>query len=328
MATQRDTISVVIPNYNGVKYFEKLFAALRAQDRPPDEVVVVDDASTDASVAWLGEHAPEATLVELQQNLGFVGAVNAGIRASHGTLVALLNNDTEPSPGWLGALERALAADPAAGSAASKLLFRDAPGRVNSAGIGCTNYGMVYDIGYGCDDGPEYAEPKEVFGPSAGAALYRRAMLDDIGLLDEALVMWYEDVDLAFRARLLGYSCHYVPEAEVLHVGGGTVPHRSPRANYYCARNQMVVWLKNLPADLLVRLLPGALCLYCKHSLKMLLTRGDTVPLRAYAAALLLLPHIVRERRRLLPRRTVSSEALRRWFVPQAVAEAQLRVPL
>ena len=326
MGNHHETISVVIPNYNGIKYLGNLLAALDAQIRVPDEIIVVDDCSTDDSVAFLRAHAPHIRIVALPENRGFVGAVNAGIAASTGSLVALLNNDTEPAPQWLGALEAALAAHPEAGSAASKMVFRDAPGRINSAGIGCTDYGMVYDIGYGCDDGPAYEEAREVFGASAGAALYRRAMLDAIGLFDAALVMWYEDVDLSFRAQMRGFRCRYVPDAVVRHVGGGTVPHRSPRSNYYCTRNQAVVWMKNLPRDLLVRLLPGAVWLYVKHSLKMAL-HGDFVPLRGYLAALALLPHIVRERRRLLPLRTVTSDALRQWFVPQAVAEAQIRLP-
>ncbi len=323
----RDTISLVIPNYNGVKYLERLLAAVRAQERPADELIIVDDASTDDSVAYLRKHAPEARLIEREVNGGFVAAVNTGIAAATGTLIALLNNDTEPQPAWLGALERELSAHPEAGSAASKMLFRDTPEIVNSTGIGCTDYGMVYDIGYGCPDGPAYADARAVLGASAGAALYRRGMLDAVGPFDAALVMWYEDVDLSFRAQLLGYQCRYAPDAVVLHVGGGTIPHRSARANFYCARNQAVVWMKNLPGDLLARLLPRALWLYVKHSLKMLLTKGDPVPLVAYCAVLPLLPHILRERRRLHGRRTISSAALRGLFVSRAVADTQVRIP-
>lgn len=327
MAGGREQISIVIPNYNGVKYLERLLSALRAQTRPADEVVVVDDASTDASVAYLKANASHVRVVARRRNGGFVAAVNTGVAAATGSLIALLNNDTEPEPGWLAALEGALLAHPDAGSVASKLLFLDEPGIVNSAGIGCTDYGMVYDIGYGCPDGPAYAEPREVLGASAGAALYRRSMLDAVGPFDEALVMWYEDVDLSFRAQLLGYRCYYAPDAVVLHVAGGTVPHRSARSNFYCARNQAVVWMKNLPRDLLVQLLPGALWLYVKHSVKMLLTRADPVPLAAYLSVVRLLPHIVRERRRLHGPGATESATLRRLFVSRAVADAQVRIP-
>jgi len=327
MVGPANTISVVIPNYNGIKYLERLLPALRAQTRPADQIVIVDDASTDGSVNWLRANAHDCELVVLERNCGFVGAVNAGIRRATGSLIALLNNDTKPAPAWLAALERELVAHPEAGSVASKMLFAEPPHRVNSTGIGCTDYGMVYDVGYGCDDGPEFAEAREVFGASAGAALYRRSMLDRIGLLDDALVMWYEDVDLAFRAQLFGYRCRYAPDAIVHHVGGGTVPHRSPRSNFYWARNQLLVWMKNLPRDLLWKLLPGSLWLFTKHSLKMLLTQGDAVPLRGYLAGLRQLPHIVRERRRIQPQRTVSSEALQQFFVSRAVAESQIRIP-
>jgi hypothetical protein len=186
-------------------------------------------------------------------NRGFCRAANAGLRAAKGDLLALLNNDTEADPDWLAELVAALEAYPDIGFCASKMLFYDRRDRVNSAGLFMRVDGVGRDIGYGQPDGPEFATMRAVFGASGGAAIYRRAMLNDIGLFDEDLVAYAEDLDLSFRAQLRGYRCLYVPAAVVYHRGSITYQRESPAAVYYGSRNMLTVILKNMPTALLRR---------------------------------------------------------------------------
>jgi len=246
-------ISVVIPNYNGREILPACLNALLCQTRPPDEIIVVDDASVDDSPALVCERYPQVTLIVMPVNRGFCRAANAGLRAAKGDLLALLNNDTEADPDWLAELVAALEAYPDIGFCASKMLFYDRRDWVNSAGLFMRVDGVGRDIGYGQPDGPEFATMREVFGASGGAAIYRRAMLNDIGLFDEDLVAYAEDLDLSFRAQLRGYRCLYVPAAVVYHRGSITYQRESPAAVYYGSRNMLTVILKNMPTALLRR---------------------------------------------------------------------------
>lgn len=244
-------ISVIVPNYNGRDVLSACLDALLRQTRPPDEIIVVDDASVDGSPALVRERYPQVTLVVMPVNGGFCRAANVGLRAAKGDLLALLNNDTEADPAWLAELVATLEAHPDIGFCASKMLFSDRRDRVNSAGLFIRIDGVGRDIGYGQPDGREFATMREVFGASGGAAIYRRAMLDDIGLFDEDLVAYAEDLDLSFRAQLRGYRCLYVPPAVVYHHGSATYKRESPVTVYYGSRNTLTVILKNMPTALL-----------------------------------------------------------------------------
>jgi len=189
--------------------------------------------------------------VLLGRNRGFAGATNAGIRAAGGDLVVLLNNDTEADPDWLGALVAPLEADPTIGFCASKLLLFDRHDHLHSAGDGYTTGGVPLNRGAWRRDDGRYDQPELIFGACAGAAAYRRAMLEELGGLDEWLVSYLEDVDLSWRAQLRGYRCQYVPQARVYHQvsasGGGVRP------SYYCGRNFLLVLASDVPGPLLRR---------------------------------------------------------------------------
>ncbi len=279
------TISVIVPTYNGIGYIADCLDSLRKQIRKPDEVIVVDDGSTDGTAGKIEKSYPEVACVRLESNRGFAAAVNEGIRRSSGTYVALLNNDTRADESWLRELEKTLDEQPEVGFCSSKMVFADRPGVINSIGIGFTRAGMAVDVGYGQQDGESFARSRPVFGACAGAAMYRKAMLDDIGLFDEDLFMWYEDVDLSFRAQLAGYTCVYVPTALIHHVGGGTASSNNKMHLHYCSRNQVLVMVKNLP-DPLRSLYFRRMAFIClKHSIKMML-QGKTAVIGGYLAAL------------------------------------------
>jgi GT2 family glycosyltransferase len=288
------TISVVIPTYNGREYLADCLEALRSQIRKPDEILLVDDGSTDGTDVFVTRSYPEVRLLRFDSNRGFAAAVNEGIRRSTGGYIALLNNDTRAAPQWLSELEKTLDENSSVGFCSSKMLFADRPNIINSIGIGFTRAGAAFDVGEGRADGQEFQHPRPIFGACAGAAMYRRELFDEIGLLDEDFFMWYEDVDLSFRAQLAGYRCQYVPTAVVYHVGGGTASSTDALHIRYCTRNQVLVMVKNLPAPLRSTYFRRLLWVSLKHSAKALL-KGELSVTRGYLSALMGLRHFLKK---------------------------------
>ncbi len=289
-------IDVIIPNYNGSALLPVCLDSLRAQTRRDFTVTVVDDASTDDSVAIITSRYPEVQVLRLAQNRGFAAAVNAGLAATHQPFVALLNNDTEADPHWLAALIGALERWPQFAFAASKLRLFDRRNVLHSAGDFYRPNGEPGNRGVWEEDRGQYDAYSEVFGPCAGAAAYRRSALEllaeDGRVFDEALVMYCEDVDLNLRARRKGLRTIFVPTAVVYHrlsaSGGGAL------ASYYCGRNFPLVWVKNMPSDLMRRYWPALIASqlrFALHSLRHIREPAARARLRGQLAGLWALPH-------------------------------------
>jgi len=247
-------ISVVIVNYNGARFLRDCLDSLHSQTRQDYEIILVDNCSTDRSIEIITHDYPGITLIRNSTNRGFAAASHQGISAARGDYILSLNNDTRLSPRFLDEIIHPMEDDPRVGICASKMLYPD--GRINSAGTCISRSGAAWDRGMSEPDRCQYDSIEEVFGACAGAALYRREMLDEIGLFDEDFFMYMEDVDLSFRARLAGWTCMYVPGAVVSHHHGGTAGVGSDLAVYYGNRN--IIWLafKNFPAGLLITSLP------------------------------------------------------------------------
>jgi GT2 family glycosyltransferase len=246
-------ISVVVLNYNGKRYLDDCLSSLAAQTFRDLEVIVVDNASTDGSVEHIESNFSWVRLVINKENLGFAGGTNSGIKAAKGEFILTFNNDARADSRLLEYLHKPMA-DSKVGVCGAKMLLDD--GRINSAGICLSRSGAAWDRGMFEPDNGQYDVQEEIFGACAGAALYRREMLDEIGLFDEDFFLYMEDVDLAFRARLAGWNCIYVPEAKVLHHHGGTAGAGSDLSVYYGNRN--VIWyvIKDFPTRLLITSLP------------------------------------------------------------------------
>jgi len=258
-AQTEDLISIVIPNWNGEDFLEVCLDSLRKQTHDNFEVILVDNGSTDGSVDFVKRNYPEVKIISLPTNRGFAYAVNTGIRQSQSEYIALLNNDTEADPRWLEELCRGLENNPEIGFCASQTLFFHNRDIINSAGLAYYKDGTAGDRGYGEPDRGQYGKQRKVFGASGVAVMYRREMLEDIGLFDEDFFAFYEDVDLSFRAQLCGYQCIYQPMAVVYHVGGGTILPTNPKNRFLCDRNLIYVLVKNLPTKLLIKYLPSIL---------------------------------------------------------------------
>jgi GT2 family glycosyltransferase len=244
--------TVVVVNWNGNKVLPICLEALSRQTWKSFRVVVVDNGSTDGSAECVTKHNREIELVRLPSNMGFCRANNIALRRIATPYVALLNNDAFPGPQWLEALVNSLERHPEAGFAASKLLFYDARGFIDRAGDGYTKAGVGYLRGR-WESCSEHGEEEMVFGASAAAALYRTEMLHHVGLFDEDFFLLHEDVDLSFRAQLMGFRCVYVPDAVAYHGVSSSIMRDSPTSVYYGQRNLEWVYLKNMPSSLLLR---------------------------------------------------------------------------
>lgn len=253
MADGLPLVSVIIPNYNGLRFLPVCLDALRAQTYPAalTEIILVDDASTDESVPFVRAHYPEVQVVQLARNSGLAAGCNAGARAARGELLVMLNNDTEAEPGWLAALVETAQANPAAGAIASKMLLFDRRDTLHNAGDLMGADGIPRNRGVWELDTGQYDDQPEIFGGCGGGVMYRRAAWEGVGGFDERLFMYLEDVDLAWRLQLTGWRAVFAPAARLYHhlsaTGGGVL------ASYYVGRNTIWVIAKDMPGPLIRR---------------------------------------------------------------------------
>lgn len=240
--------SVVIPNWNGKAFLQVCLDALLAQTYANLHIILVDNASSDGSQAYIRAHYPTVTLLELSSNQGFTGACNAGLRHANGEIVALLNNDTEVDVRWAEAIVDVFQRHPDAGAVASKMLLFTRRDTIHTVGDGFRTDGSAYNRGVWEHDSGQYEREEAVFSACGGSSAYRQAMLDEVGLLDDDFFFLLEDIDLGWRSQLAGWRTLYTPHAIVYHhlsaTGGGTT------ASYYDGRNALYVLAKNLPAEL------------------------------------------------------------------------------
>ena len=310
-------VSVIIPNWNGVRFLPVCLDSLRRQTYPRLEIIVVDNASTDGSQALVRERYPEVRLIQLPENRGFTGACNAGIEASRGEIVILLNNDTEVTSGWVAEVVTAFERHPEAGMVASKMLLYDRRDTLHTAGDVYSLDGLPGNRGVWQKDGERYNTELYVFSACGGSAAYRRAMLEQIGLLDEDFFFSCEDIDLGWRAQLAGWRCVYAPEAVLYHhlaATGGDVT-----ASFYNGRNYLWLIAKNYPGPLLRKHWPEIVRAQLRLAWEAIRAwRGEAARarLRGMLVGLLTLPRALRKRRQVQAMRTVSVEYLESILTP------------
>jgi hypothetical protein len=245
--------------------------SLRKQSFGDFEVIVVDNASTDGSIEYIAGNYPEVEVISLTRNFGFSRAVNEGIKVSRGKYIALLNNDTETDPGWLQESYYALERNPELGFCASKMINYYHRDTLDGAGDCFPRSCRPFKRGMGKKVFEAYNTTKLVFGASAGAAIYRNELFKTVGLFDEDFFAYFEDVDLSFRAQLLGFKCLYVPTAVVYHIGAGTSEAKYLDFNetkeilgngklrektFLLVRNRTYLVIKNMPLVLILRYFP------------------------------------------------------------------------
>jgi GT2 family glycosyltransferase len=256
------------------------------------------------------ERFPWVRLITLNENRGFAGGNNAGVRETRGRLVVLLNNDTVPEPGWLAALLRGRDAGGPNALATSRIVYMHDPRIIDSAGDGLLTWGGAFKRHHGATVDAA-AESREVFGVCGAACVIPRAVFDELGGFDEDFFVSHEDVDLSYRARLLGYSCRYVADAIVRHHGSVTLGRVSACAVFHGQRNLEWMYLKNTPASLLLRTMPGHLVYTAAAAVHF--TRHGLLGtfLRAKWSALAGVPGLLRKRSHVQRTRRVGADAIR-----------------
>lgn len=239
-------VTIVIPNYNGKQLLENCIETLKNQTFRDFEVLVVDNGSTDGSKE-VNADGLALRVIALQENTGFCGAVNVGIRETKTPYVILLNNDTEAEPDFVEALLAGIRGSERIFSAGAMMIdYRDRT-RIDNAGDYYTAFGWAVARGKG-KPVSAYQKACRVFSCCGGAVIYRTKLLREIGEFDERHFAYLEDVDMGYRARILGYENWYAPGARVYHVGSATTGTRyNEKKVFLAARNSMYLIYKNMP---------------------------------------------------------------------------------
>ena len=314
---ERGLLSVVIPHWNAVQYLPTCLAALTHQTHSALEVILVDNASSDGSQAYVQEHHPDVCLIELPENRGFTGACNAGIAAARGEMIALLNNDTEAHEGWAAAVMDAFERHPQVGMVASKMLLFDKRDHIHTAGDLFAVNGRAINRGAWEKDAGQYDNEAYVFSACGGSSAYRRSMLDEIGLLDDDFFFLLEDVDLSWRAQLAGWQVLYTPHAVVYHhlsaSGGGVT------ASFYDGRNGIYLLVKDVPGSVWRKHGGRIIAAQAKlawNALRAWRGAAARARLRGMAVGLWHIPKMLRKRRRVQANMRVSADAIEAALAP------------
>lgn len=302
-------VTVVVVNYNSGEYLRGCLASLKQQTFTDFEVIVVDNASTDDSLARAGEGQDRLTVLKQDRNLGFAAGNNVGARAGRGRWLALLNPDAVAEPGWLAAMLAAVEARPSHRLVACLQYNLADATRLDGAGDCYLAYGFAWRGGFG-HPSSEAPEAGECFAPCGAAALYPRELFLEAGGFEESYFCYHEDVDLGFRVRLMGERCQFVPGAVVRHAGSAISGRTSDFSVFHGMRNGVWTYVRNMPGALLVLTLPvwfvGSIALVLRGAV-----RGVFAPtVKGYAAAFGGLGQALAARKRMRPQRCASLAAI------------------
>ena len=246
-------VSVIVLNWNGVGFLEECLNSLANQSYKFFEIIVVDNGSTDGSLELVKKKfSGSVKLIENGRNLGFSGGNNRGIEAAKGSYILLLNNDAVAEKKWIGELVAAAEKDPGTGMCASKVLSYDSRNIIDNVGHLIYRDGLNRGKGRLEEDRGQYDNEEEIFFPSGCAALYRKEMLDEIGLFDEDFFAYGDDTDIGIRGRLAGWKCIYVPSAIVFHRYSGSSNPYSELKAFYVERNRVWIAIKYFPLTILL----------------------------------------------------------------------------
>jgi GT2 family glycosyltransferase len=301
-------VSVIVVNWNGEIFLERCLTALLSQTVIPNEIILLDNASTDGSVDII-QQFPLVRLIALEQNTGFARGNNLAIEAAspESAWIALLNPDAFADVRWLEELLTAAQRNPTYDVFGSKLVIAANPTFLDGTGDAYHISGLVWREGYGMPMSVATEYEREIFSPCAAAALYRRSALHAVGGFDEDYFCYVEDVDLGFRLRLAGHRCLNVPQSVAHHVGSGTTGgQHSTFSVYHGHRNLVWTFVKDMPGLLFWMLLPLHILLNLMSIIWFVSHGRGEVILRAKHDALLGLPKMWRKRRSIQKKRSVS----------------------
>lgn len=333
-------ISIIIANWNGKVLLEACLKSIFAQNCDDYEVIVVDNGSTDKSVAYIEKNCPKVRLIKNPENTGFARANNQGILAAKGKFILTLNNDTCLDADFLSVLLKAVKnSDNKVGMWGVKILSMRDKRVIDSVG-GLLLYPDGLARGRGrleLDDG-QYDDIDRILMPSACAALYRRRMLDETGLFDEDFFAYCEDTDLGLRARIMGWQAASVPRAVVYHSYSATSGEYSAFKAYHIERNRAYVAFKNFPLPHLLASPFHTLGRYAAMLSSIRSGKGASarikekisapalffILIKSYFAIIVKLPKLLSKRRSIQRKRTVPDIEFSRWLLKDGIDAAEL----
>jgi GT2 family glycosyltransferase len=318
-------VSIVVVNWNGADVLPRCLETLTAQVYENYEIIVVDNGSNDHSVDDLDSLWPDIKVIRLEKNKGFAVANNIGARLARGTWLALVNNDAFPEPDWLAVLIEAARKHPDFSFFGSRLVQFDDSRLLDGTGDVFHVSGLAWRRHYNHHVKSVDHKVEEVFGPCAAAALYSREAFWQVGGLEEDFFSYHEDVDLAFRLRLSGHRCLYIPNAVVRHVGSASSGKRSDLSVYYGHRNLVWSYFQNMPSALFWKYLPAHLFVNLTFLLYYSLRGQPGAIWRAKWDALRGLPGALKKRRSIQDQRKVDISEISRviehgWIEPYQLA--------
>jgi GT2 family glycosyltransferase len=334
MGSRVPSISIIVLNWNGLELLRGCLRSLESQDRGDAEVIVVDNGSKDGSPEAIRSEFPWVRLLANETNTGFCLGNNQGIRVARGDLIVLLNNDAEVAPDFIANLANAAAMYPSYGMFATRILMFDRRSVYDSTGLLVYPDGICRSRGWLEKDVGQYDAAEEVLGPNGCAAAYRRSMLEDVGAFDERYFAYLEDLDLALRGQLRGWTCLYLPNVVVYHKKSMTSGYHSAFKAFLVERNRIWNAFKLFPLRLLALSPFYTLARYLAQGFATLTGRGISsgyardysrvdlllILMRAYVSALKQLPAVWRERRAIQANRRLGALAvyvlMRRYRLP------------
>jgi len=309
-------ISVIVVNYNGKHLLRACLESLYSQYFKNIEIILVDNASQDGSTEYVREGFPDVKVISLPRNIGFAGANNEGFKQAKGHYIMLINNDAEVDKNCIERLYAVMEPRPDVGIGAAKMIVYG-KNIIDSAGDGFTTNLKGFKRGEGMPSSHFYDREELVFGACAGAAIYRRVMLEETGFFDEDFFLIQEDTDLNFRAQLAGWKALYVPSAIVHHKVRASIGHMSDVAIYYALRNSELVRIKNVPLSFFLRCLPEFIIGEMAEFIYFALRYGKLrLYINAKVDAMKLLPGMSKKRRQIMKTVRVTNDYLRSMMTP------------
>ncbi|MBU9889686.1 MAG: glycosyltransferase family 2 protein [Candidatus Omnitrophica bacterium] len=321
-------VSVIVLNWNGKDVIFECLDSLLRQTYESVEIILVDNGSTDGSLELIQErYDASLKIIVNPTNVGFAEGCNVGIRASRGELIALVNSDATLEGSWIEEMVKGMH-DPSVGMCASKIYYYGKPGLIENTGQTITRDGLGRTRGRLERDEGQYDSNAEVFCPSGCAGLYRKEMLEKIGLFDGLFFAYADDIDVGLRGRLLGYRCQYMPGAIAFHKLSASFGLLSSFKAYLVERNRLWVLIKCFPLGHLLRAPGYTLTRYFYHFYGIFRRQGPAaqflkkasffslvwVAVKVYLSTLWHLPYLLKERGRIRRLRQVPSREFEQWL--------------
>ncbi len=250
-------VSIIIVNWNGIFHLRKCLPGLNKINYPNFEIIVVDNASTDGSIEYIKKNYPKIKIIVNKKNLGFAGGNNVGYKKTTGDYILFLNNDTTVTNNFVTKLVNKIGEDSRYAGVQAKILSMDNNNRLDSVGAFLTNTGFLYHYGYYQLNKKSYDKIKLLYTAKGACMLFRRAVIESVGLFDGDFFAYFEETDFCHRVWLAGYTIGYAPEAIIYHKIGGTSNNMNNAfIQFHSFKNRINSYIKNLGPIELIKILP------------------------------------------------------------------------